>query len=386
MTFKTLINLSLRPSGLLTEISIPYGSADVFFALEADELVFLKGRKRPRMDNCSWEASLEAIGPPRDIEIGIDAKLLLEDSLPNCVMGLLESLRGGGFSVRSRILGPKGLKPLLGDETLGRLSTTNVDTMPEARRLDLIVGLFTSFVFLDSLRLIGPVAFTKGSDQLLHCLRAYAGAGEMEALSILMNSLDAYGTGFPLVIALKEQEGAFTPHILNGEKPFLDAVSKWRTEATLTLPTGTNCLFGSLGGQPNDLVPSLGIPYLVEIANELDLEAMAFAAIWKHSAVDIPLLLSIMSSSKEMESRLRQGFLWENVVLYLTNTMKTGKRVRMLTSMHPLLVEKILGWRATSSAAETIGSLRRTLNSKLKLCAIGDLTSNRPMTVLDSGK
>ncbi len=368
----------------MAEISLPYGNTDVFFTVEADELLFSKGYNRPKVGDYSSDALFDILGPQRSIEIGIDAKLLLEDRLQNSVLRILEGLRERGFSVNSRILGPKGLRLSPGNEILDRLSLTYQGEGTEGERIDLILGFFTSFVFLDSLRLLGPVAFRQGGNELLESLRTYAEAGEIDALSSLMNSFDAGRNQLPSLVAFRLQDGEIKPHVLSGEKVFMQTMSSWMTESSLTLPVEANSLFGSLGGQPSDSIPSLGILYLIDVANRLDLEAMAFAAIWKHSATDIQFLLSGISQQREIESKLRGRFLWENVVLYMMSNMKTGKKVRVLTSMHPLLVERLLGWRGTSSASETVGSLRRALGSKLRLCSIGDLTCNRPLKPLES--
>lgn len=360
------------------EISLPYGNTDVFFTVEADELLLNRSHRRPRPTAFLSEEIHELVDSGRKVEMAIDVKFLLDDDLINSLSRIIHHFKEKGVTVSAKLIGSKGLVLSLSEGILGRIGLEELPTCQPTDNIDLILGFFTSFTFLDSLRLLCNLGVKEGSGFIEDSIAKYIEHDDSEALSIFLDSAFSSGYQLPPIISIRDQDGEYRTSILRDKRSFQENLSSWRGESMLELPKDANCLFASLGGQPNDLVPSLGIPYMIDVANRLDLDAMGFAAIWKHSAADIEMLLSRISGSEETESGLEAKTPWQKVMANMIKAKKPGKKVRLLTSLHPLVVDKVLGWKATSSANETIVSLRRAVETRLRLCAVGDITNNRP--------
>jgi len=354
-------------------VHLPYGSTRVFLTIEPQELVCVKEPEPASWTSLAPRRGLDCVERLRRVLIHLDFRLALDRGRAS---GALESIKAHlskDCSVFVEPLGPRSMSSHL-EEFVAKWSNIPSQAQDSA---EMVLSVATCHPFVDLLGSLGGLAYPNGGTDLVECLEQHVSGNGQRATALLLEPFRGRDTG-PLLALM----GAGSSE---GELSLLDVSTDVSRIQELSAQTGADsvpesmtALVGSLGGEPNDSMPSAGIPYLLSLLTTWRPEVSGFVAMWDRSLYDLPLFAAAHLSQDELRKRLESRFDWHEVVLYMIRSAGPDERIRVVTSMPPILVAKILGWRVQETGAELLRSLKRATKGELKLGVIRDVTMAFP--------
>lgn len=360
----------------LTEIHVPYGPTEVFLTIEPDELLYVKDA-----DARSWVGRIAGgrSTPPMpgdpDAKVFVDFRLALDRGVLTSALSSIIGGRTRGRSAHIFVLSPRSalgyLQQLIGPDLIASYA------MPTAEGPIIILSKATCHAFLDLLGSLGPFAYPSGGPELIEALDQHLSGNDEKAIALLLDPLKELGKKVSLALTEKSYAEA---NLLEcrGADEIAELCAAITPPPLEEIPQSATAAIGSLGGEPNDSVPSAGIPYLLSARSGWATEVMGFVAIWDHSLVDLPMFASVNMRQGELLNNLKTRFDWHDLVLYMIRGSDVSERTRVVTSMPPGLVQKALGWRVVGAASDLVKSLKRSVRGEFRLAVLRDISMSSP--------
>jgi len=242
---------------------------------------------------------------------------------------------------------------------------------------EILISKATCHPFIDLLGCLGESAYPNGGTGLVECLDEHTSGNDDKAMALLLEPLRGAESG-PLLALADASDPAREPCMFDVSADTGDIQTLCKQSQTPETPDGMTALVGSLGGEPNDSVPSVGIPYLLSILSSWSSEVSGFVAMWGQALTDLPMFASASLRHDEIRARLEKRFDWHDIVLYTIRSARTDERVRLVTSMPPVLVAKTLGWKVQETGADLLRSMKRASRGEFKLAVVRDVSMAFP--------
>jgi len=242
---------------------------------------------------------------------------------------------------------------------------------------EILISRATCHPFIDLLGSLGESAYPNGGTGLVECLDEHTAGNDDRATTLLLEPLRDGDSG-PLLAFVDASDPAREPYLFDVSADADDIQALCRQAQAPEIPDGMTALVGSLGGEPNDSVPSVGIPYLLSILSSWSSEISGFVAMWDQALMDLPMFASAGLRHDEIRARLESRFDWHDIILYAIRSARTDERIRLVTSMPPVLVAKTLGWKVQETGADLLRSMKRANRGEFKLAVVRDVSMAFP--------
>ena len=356
---------------------ISYGSTRVFLTIEPQELLCVRDAEPRSWISKASGRGLGSLAHLRKVVIRPDFRLLLNRDLASHALESLREHLSADCTVLTEPLAPRSMLNLFRDVVGHR-----PDNSQEAETsTEILISRATCHPFIDLVGSLGEFAYPNGGTGLVECLDEHASGNDDKAIALLLEPLRDAESG-PLLAFVDASDLAREPCMFDISADADDIQTFCKEGQTPGSPDGMTALVGSLGGEPNDSVPSVGIPYLLSILSSWSSEVSGFVAMWDQALMDLPMFASSGLRHDEIRARLERRFDWHDLVLYAIRSARTDERIRLVTSMPPVLVAKTLGWKVQETGADLLRSMKRASRGEFKLAVIRDVS----MTFLGRSK
>jgi len=365
----------------LTEVSLAYGPTQVFFTVEPEELVCVKDSETTSwISHLSGDNSVQALRAEEGSTLYIDFRLALDRKSLGRTIEFMRSTITGAGSLNAVVL-----SPMHGHEYFGGLvesKSLHLQARTYTGGPAVVLTKATCHPFLDLLGSLGPIAFPAGGRNLIEMIDQYLGGNHQDAIATLLSQMKAMDPTVSLMLVDgSDPQGSVL--VCTGVDRISQLLQSASSAPTSDIPADVSACVMSLGGGPADYVPSAGIPFVLSALSSWSCEAKGLVAMWNQSQIDLPLFALAGTPRAGLLSRLEERFDWHDIVSYMVLNFKSDERVRVVTSMPPILVKKVLGWRVLGTASDLLKSLRRSVSGRFRLAVVKDACMSFPNTRLD---
>ena len=356
----------------MTEVHIPYGPTSIFLTVEPEELLCVKDPEtKTWIADYPVEKRVHLPDVLHRIAVRIDFKLALDQARLSNAMEMLKAELPGDCAMTVQVMSPKSTQRYFQQPALGEHSSPQNQSTSDAPVV--VLSKATCHPFIDLLSSLGQIAYPDGGRELLESIDQYLLGEEEKAVDLLLDPLK--GTGSDTVLAFVDGNKTNTDALAQYYAGQIKEMYSYHRQSNRNgLPDEVTALVGGLGGEPTDSVPSIGIPYMLSALSSWRFEVAGFVGMWGQSLVDLPLFAHVGVPQHELVGRLEKRFDWHDIVLYMIRQVKSDEKTRLVTSMPPALVSKILKWRVLNTGSDLLRSLKRSVEGEFKLVIARDLS------------
>lgn len=351
---------------------LPYGPTQIFLTVEPEELLCVKDpESKSWISGSPGEQRAPSLRNERNVTVRIDFRLALNKTMLDRA---LEFVRGGladGCPMRTMAMSPKPALEYFQRLVGGGPPVPQAQLQPEGT--EIILSKATCHPFLDLLGSLGPVAYPDGGRELVESIDHHLLGNDDKAISLLLDPLKEMRGGLELVLVDGGYPGT-NVHTFSGVDHVGELCQSYQRAGLMEIPEGRTALIGSLGGVPNDSVPSASIPYLLSALASWPSEVAGFIAMWDQSLMDLPFFASSNLPQDELLGRLERRFDWHDLVLYMIRRSGSDDRTRLVTSMPSVLVAKTLRWKVLGTGSDLLRSMKRSVKGEFKLAITRDVS------------
>ena len=351
---------------------MPYGPTRIFLTVEPEKLLCVRDPET-RTWITDYPAEKRAHLPEslHRMAVRIDFRLALDQPTLSNAMEMLKGELPETCATNVQVMSPKSTQKYFQQLALREPSPPQNQSASDA--LVVVLSKATCHPYIDLLSGLGQIAYPNGGRGLLESIDHYLLDEEERAVNLLLDPLK--GTESNIMLALvdgSKKDTKTLAHYYAGQ--IKEMYSYYRGSSRNDMPDDATALIGGLGGEPTDSVPSVGIPYMLSALSTSRFEVVGFVGMWGQPIVDLSLFASANLPQHELISRIERRFDWHDLVLYMIRQVKSDERTRLVTSMPPALVSKILKWKVLSTGSDLLRSLRRSVEGEFKLAIARDLS------------
>jgi hypothetical protein len=351
---------------------MPYGPTRIFLTVEPEELLCVRDTETSTwITNCPAEKRVHLPESLHRVAVRIDFRLALDQLTLSNAMKMLKGELPENCAMNVQVMSPKSAQKYFQQPALREPSPPQDQSASDA--LVVVLSKTTCHPFIDLLSGLGQIAYPTGGHGLLESIDHYLLGEEERAVTLLLDPLKGVESNIVLALIDGSKKDASTlAHYYAGQ--IGEMYSYHRGSSRNDMPDDATALIGGLGGEPTDSVPSVGIPYMLSALSSSRFEVAGFVGMWNQPLVDLPLFASASLPQHELVSRIERRFDWHDIVLYMIRQVKSDERTRLVTSMPPALVSKILKWRVLNTGSDLLRSLRRSVEGDFRLAMARDLS------------
>lgn len=351
---------------------MPYGPTRIFLTVEPEELLCVKDPETKTWIT-DYPVDKHARLPEslKRVIVRVDLRLALDQRASNDAMKTLRGELPEGCAMNVQVMSPKSAQNHFRQLALGETLPTEGGPVADATVIVLMKS--TCHPFIDLLSGLGETAYPVGGSGLLESIDHYLAGEEERAVDLLLDPLKE--TESNIMIALVDGGNRETTTLTRYHvEQIRQMYSSYHESNQTRIPDGATALIGGLGGETADSVPSVGIPYMLSALSTSRFEVAGFVGMWGQPTIDLPLFASANLPERELKSKIESRFDWHDLVLYMMRQVRSDERTRLVTSLPPTLVSKILRWRVLGTGSDLLRSLRRSVQGEFKLAIVRDLS------------
>lgn len=351
---------------------MPYGPTRIFLTVEPEELLCVRDPEtKTWITDYPLEKRVHLPESLRRVLVRIDLRLALDQHTLDNAMKTLRGELPEDCAVNVQVMSPKSNQNHFKQLALGEAPPP--EDLSRSDAFVIVLSKSTCYPFIDLLSGLGEAAYPTGGSGLLESIDHYLAGEEEKAVDLLLDPLK--GSESNTVVAFVDGGDKAPTALAHYHVEQIRQMYSFHRESNRSdIPDDANALIGGLGGEATDSVPSVGIPYMLSALSSSRFEVAGFVGMWSQPTIDLPLFASANLPERELRSKIEGRFDWHDLVLYILRQARSDERTRLVTSMPPALVSKIMKWKVLSTGSDLLRSLRRSVQGEFKLAIVRDLS------------